>query len=126
MSVLTLVLIKRLDGCPPPHPGTDDLTRQHAGLRSDHRSTLYVGVIAKSHLAADHAVVLDYGAARDTRLRSDHTTFSYLNVMTDLYKVIYFSACADSRFAKRPAVDTRVRTDLDIIFEDSGPNLGEL
>src|SRR5262245_24559162 len=83
-------------------------------------------MIAHTNLASDNAVVLDDCAAGDACLRSDDNSFSDLDVVRYLHKVIDLCSFADSRFAKGTAINTSVRSDLDIVLDNNRADLREL
>lgn len=126
MCVLTLKLVKRLDRSTPPNTGPHDLSRKNTGLRSDDRSAFHASMIAESDLAADNAVIFDYCAAGDPRLRGDDASLADLYVVPDLNKIVDLRTRADPRFAKRSAINARVCADLDIVFDYDCSDLGKL
>lgn len=82
-------------------------------------------MIAKTDLTADDAVVFDDDAAGYAGLGSDNAAFAYLDVVPHLNQVVDLCAFADAGFAQGSAVNAGVRSDLDVIFNDDGPDLGE-
>ena len=105
MSVLSFVFVKRLDGRAPPDAPADDLARENASLRADHRAALDAGVITHPDLTTDDTVVLDNRAARNSGLGRDYNAFSDLDVMGDLDEIVDLCSLADPSLAKSSAIN---------------------
>src|SRR2546425_4552742 len=56
VSIQFFVFVERLNRYSPPHTGANNLPRQNACFRSNHRASLDKNVIAKTHLAPDDAI----------------------------------------------------------------------
>src|SRR5438132_1038013 len=126
MSILPLILIKRLYRRTPPNAGADYLARKNTGLRPDHGPAEDPGVIAHADLAPDHTIVLDNGASGDTRLGGNDDAFSYLHVVRNLDKIIDFGSFADAGFTQGAAVYARIGSYLNIVLNDDRANLRKL
>ena len=65
-------------------------------------------------------------AAGEAGLRGDDDVLADLHVVADVDEVIDFCAAADAGFVERAAVDGRVGSDLDVVFDDEASDLREL
>src|SRR5438874_2624618 len=126
MRVQTFVFIERLNRDPPPHAGTNNLSRQNARLRANHGAALHTDVIAETHLAANYAIIFNCHSAADAGLRGNHNSLANVAVMTDVDQVVDLRAPADPRAAQSRAIDAGVHAQLNIIFNDHRADLWKL
>src|SRR2546421_7116750 len=83
-------------------------------------------MVGEARLARQEHVVLDVGAARDSRLTGDQTARPDAAVVADLHEVVDLRPRADDRVVNAAAVDGRVRTDLHVVADDAAPHLRDL
>src|SRR5918994_7304631 len=83
-------------------------------------------MITETYLAANHAVVLNDYAARDSCLRSNYHSFTDVDVMPDLHKVVDLCSSSDARATKRGPIDAGVRSQLYVIFDQDCADLRKL
>ena len=83
-------------------------------------------MVAEADLAAYDRVRLDDCAARNARLRRDDDALADPHVVADLHEVVKLRPAPDSRLAQSAAVNTRVRADLNVVFDDDRSDLREL
>src|SRR6266568_7080247 len=123
MRVQAFVFIERLNRNSPPYAGTNNLPRQNARLRADHRATLHTDVIAEPDLPANHAIIFNRHAAADAGLCCNHHPLSNVAVMTDVDHIIQFCSFANACAPQRPAIDARVRAQFDVVFDNDRADL---
>src|SRR6266567_2006479 len=126
MRVQAFVFIERLNRNSPPYAGTNNLPRQNARLRADHRATLHTDVIAEADLPANHAIIFNRHAAADAGLCCNHHPLANVAVMTYMNQVVDLRAFADSRATQSRAIDAGVRAQLNIVFNDNRADLRKL
>ena len=126
IGVHALVFIEWLHRDSPPHAWTHNLSRQDPSLGSDDRALLHSRVIAKPNLAANDGVVFDHDTAANPRLRCDHNALADIAVVPHVHHVVELRSATYARAAKRRAVNTRMRANLNIIFNDDSPDLRKL
>ena len=62
----------------------------------------------------------------DAHLRHDQTGFPDAHVVRDLHEVVDLRPRADDRVVDAPAVDRRVRADLDVVLDDAAADMWNL
>ena len=82
-------------------------------------------MVAKAYLTTNDAVILDRDTARNACLCSNYAAFADINVVTDLYEIIYLCAGSDAGNTQSSTVDTRIGSDLHVIFDDDRTDLRE-
>lgn len=92
-------------------------------MSSDHSAGFDAGVVANADLSSHDDVVFDRDAAGEAGLGGDDYIFSELAVVADVNEIIDFCALADASFVEGSAVDGRVGSDFDVVFEDEAPDL---
>ncbi len=122
---MPFVFVQRLNGRSPPNAFSHNFSGQNSGLRTDDRAAFDSRVIAYSDLSADHAIVFDNCASRNSCLCGDNDSFADLDVVRDLHEIVNLCSFADSSFAECAAVNTGICADLDIIFDDNRADLRE-
>jgi hypothetical protein len=75
-------------------------------------------------LPPDLDEILKDGRTRNTDLGYDDATSAEDNVVSDLHKIIETRTGADHRILRRPSIDRRIGTDLDIVLENNPTKLG--
>ena len=98
----------------------------NSGARGDHRLSPHSNVVGDPRLASDHDMMAGRTAACDAHLGHDDIVFADLHVVRDLDEVIHFRPSPDNRSAEGGTVNRDVRSQLDIIFDDHRPDLGDL
>src|SRR5882724_12395322 len=126
VSIQSFVFVERLNWYSPPHTRADNLPRQNARLRSNHCTALYEDVIAKTNLAADDAVIFDGDAAADPGLRGNHYALSDVAVVSHMDHIVELRSFTNSRTTERAPIDSRVRAQLDVVFDNYCANLRKL
>src|SRR5258705_11375975 len=126
MSVHSLVIRQRLYRNSPPYSRPHDLAGKNACLRTNHRSLLHPGVIAKANLSTNHRVVFNNHTAADTRLGNAHHSLTNVAVVTHVNHVVQFGAGADTSATESRAIHARIGSELDIVFNDHGADLRKL
>ena len=81
---------------------------------------------ADAHLAAEHDVIVEVGAAGDADLGRQQHVAADGHAVADLHEVVDLGAGLDARFAHRRAIDGRVGAQLDVILDDDRGHLGNL
>ena len=69
--------------------------------------------------------VTERRAASDTDLRGEATIFSNDNVVCDLDEIIQFGAAFNQRFSKCRSINSSIRSNFNIVFNDHGSDLGD-
>ena len=92
-------------------------------MSSDHSAGFDAGVVANADLSSHDDVVFDRDAAGEAGLGGDDYIFSELAVVADVNEIIDFCALADASFVEGSAVDGRVGSDFDVVFEDETADL---
>src|SRR4029079_12221332 len=113
----------RLNRRSPPNAGTDDLSGQNSGLRTDDRAALHAGVIAETDLSANDEIILDHRTAGNTGLRRDDDALADLDVVGDLDEVVDLCTFADAGLAQSSAIYARICSYLDVVLDDDGADL---
>lgn len=126
MSIQPFIFVKRLNRYSPPNTRADNLPRQNARLRSNHCAALDENVIAEPNLAADDAIIFDGDAAADSGLRGNHHALSDVAVVSHMDHVVELRSFTNSRTTERATIDSRVRTQLDVVFDNDCANLRKL
>src|SRR5258706_14477770 len=126
VRVQAFVFIQRLNRNSPPHAGPDDLAGQHTRFRPDNGAAHYANVIAEADLPANHHVVFNCHAAADAGLCSNDYAFANVAVVADVHQIIKLGPTSDSCLPQRGAIDTGVRSQLNVIFNDDGASLRKL
>ena len=114
---MPLIFVERLDGRAPPNSSAHDLTGENAGLGPNDRSAQNTGVIAHTDLAADHTIVFDHGASRNTCLGRYNHPFSDLDVVGYLNEIVDLRTFANSSLAKGSSVDAGIGSDLYVVLD---------
>jgi len=83
-------------------------------------------VIPKPDLASNYTIVIDKYTPTNPRLRRNHDALANIAVMAHVDHVVELRPATNPRTPKRRTVDTRVRTNLDIVFNHNRPNLRKL
>ena len=83
-------------------------------------------MISDARLAADHDMMSGSAAARDSHLRDQNVVFADLHVMCNLDKVIDFCPPPYPRCAESGAIDSDIRSQLDIVFNHHRTDLRNL
>src|SRR5882724_7969761 len=97
MSIQPFVFVERLNRYSPPHTRTDNLPRQNASFRSNHRAPLDKNVIAKTNLAANDAVIFNGDATADPGLRGNHDSLADVAVVSHMDHVIELGPFSNPR-----------------------------
>src|SRR5258707_3939559 len=126
MSVHSLVIGQRLHRNSPPYSRPHDLAGKNACLRTNHRSLLHPGVIAKANLSPNPRVVFNNHTAADTRLGSDHHALTNVAVVTHVNQDAQLGAAADTSATESRAIHAGIGSELDIVFNDHGADLRKL
>src|SRR5438128_105438 len=126
MSIQALIFIQRLNRDAPPNSRSNNLAGQDAGFRSNDGAALHANMVAKADLPANHAIVFDGDAAADAGLAGDYHALADVAVVADMDEVIELCAAANSCASQSGPIDAGIRTQLDIIFDHHGANLGKL
>ena len=83
-------------------------------------------MIAKTNLAADDAVIFDRDTAANPGLRGNHYALSDVAVVSDMDHVVELRSFTNSRTTERATIDSRVRAQLDVVFDNYCANLRKL
>src|SRR5438445_2072129 len=83
-------------------------------------------MIGNAHLPADHNVIFHDRTARESALRSDDHIFPNLYVMPDMYQIVDLRASPDAGHIQGAAINSRVSSDLDVVFNFQSADLREL
>ena len=76
-------------------------------------------------LAPDPDVILQHCRAGNTDLGDDDATPTECDVVADLHQVIETRTGTDHRILCRSTIDRRIGTNLDIVFQNHAPKLGD-
>lgn len=96
-----------------------------AGLSGDHDVIAYGDVAGDAGLASENDVAACFGGTCHSALGDEDVVFADCGPMADLNEIVYFSASSDACGLESGAVDGRVGTDLDVIFNGDGAHLLE-
>src|SRR6516162_1821897 len=80
-------------------------------------------MVSDADLTGEHGEVADRNAARYADLRDNQAMAADRAVVSDLHEIVDLGAFADHRIAGSAAVDSSVRTDLDVVLDDDAPGL---
>ena len=80
-------------------------------------------MVGDADLTGEHGEVADRNAARYADLRDNQAMAADRAVVSDLHEIIDLRAFTDHRIAGSAAVDSGVRTDLDVVLDDDAPDL---
>src|SRR2546426_41886 len=83
-------------------------------------------MIGNAPLPADHNVIFHDRTARESALRSDDHIFPNLYVMPDMYQIVDLRASPDAGHIQGAAINSRVSSDLDVVFNFQSADLREL
>src|SRR5690606_21083049 len=97
-----------------------------AAWRGDDGAVRDLQVPDEAHLAAEHAVLADLGAARHYATRRVVSVLAHLHVVRDVDQVVKFDALAQDGAAQRGAVDGAVGADLHLILDHHVADLRDL
>src|SRR5205814_6519500 len=78
------------------------------------------------HLTGKHDIVFENRAAGDAHLCGEKHAAADGDTVRDLYEVVDLGPFTDARLADRWPVDGRIRTDLDVVFDDDAGVLRDL
>jgi hypothetical protein len=122
--VLLLEFVQRTRrSAPDDLPAPDHLARQYPCLPADYGVVFDDGMIAKTGLPAYDDAFSQNGTAGDSRLRHKYGVLAYSYVVGYLHEVIDLGVCADARLAKGAAIDGRVASDFNVVFDYNLPYL---
>ena len=74
-----------------------------------------MGRVGEADLAAEHDEILERGRTGNADLTAQQTITPYLNVVTNMDKVIKLGAPANDRIADRAPVNADIRADFHVI-----------
>ena len=119
---LLQIFAQRLRGSSPENHAfaAQNFVGQDAALAAEHDSRFNARVFADADLAAEHHAILNSNATGEAGLRGNDDIFADLAIVADVDQVIDFRAAANARFVQRAAIDGRIGSDLDIIFNAAG------
>src|SRR6266446_1656677 len=75
-------------------------------------------MIAKAHLSANDAVVLDNHAAADAGLSGNNHMFADVAVMADVNQIVQLRTAPNARATQGASIHTGISAQLDIVFYD--------
>src|SRR4051812_42749824 len=81
---------------------------------------------AHAHLPRDYAAILDARRSRDPDLRHDEAEAPDPTVVRDVHEIVDLGAGANHGVVDAPAIDRRVRANLDVVFDDATPDVRNL
>src|SRR6185503_18057993 len=97
-----------------------------AGLRRRDDALAKVHVVRDPDLAGEHHVVVDDAASGDADLGRKQDTPSNLDPVSDLHQVVHLGTGADARLAHCRPIDSRIRSDLDVVLNHDAAPLRDL
>src|ERR1700736_130027 len=80
-------------------------------------------MIAETDLTPDYAVVFNSDAAADAGLCGNHDSFANVAVVAHMDHVVELCAATDPRAPQGCAIDTSIRAQLDLVFDEDGADL---
>src|SRR6266516_4770268 len=97
-----------------------------SGLHEQPRAAPDREMVRDAGLAGDDHIILHLHATRNAGLRHDETARADPHVMREVDEGVDLGARADHRIVRAAAIDARVRPDLDIIPDETAPDVGNL
>src|SRR5712675_1184711 len=85
-----------------------DFRSEYATSRTQHRTRFDAGLVTDPHLSADHSVVFNHYAARESGLCGDDDMPPDAAIVGDVHHVVELGAVADVGDAQGCAIDTGV------------------
>src|SRR5229473_6628304 len=79
-----------------------------------------------AHLPGKNALVAHFGGAGEAHLAAQEGIFANFRGVTHEHEVVNFCAAPDAGFSDGRAIHTRVRLNLDIVFDHNGAGLKDL
>lgn len=95
----------------------------YSALSAKCGSVTDLDVADETGLPSDSAVIAKHRRTGNTGLSNDDTVFAYSHVVRDLDKVINLRAFTDSRFTHCCAINRRIRSDFDVVFDHDNAHL---
>src|SRR4051794_23105494 len=90
---------------------------QNTALAADDGLRLDVRVFANSGLPADDRIIANHDATGKAGLRCDHHVLTYVAIVSDVNQVIEFSTFTEFGGTERCSINTRIRTNFDVITD---------
>src|SRR5689334_13017407 len=96
---------------------------KHTSLSRDLCTRSNGDVPANTRLSRQHTAVPDLSRSCNSNLRHNQAKSSYPNVVSYLDEIVDFRSGSNRRIVDRSAIDRRVRSDLDIVFNDASADV---
>src|SRR5206468_2417101 len=99
---------------------------EHARLRGERRALADRVMPADADLPREYTPVFDANRSRDPDLRHDQAQPTDAAIVRDVHEVVDLRPRADHRVVDAPAIDRRVRADLDVVLDDAATDVRNL
>src|SRR5581483_11966975 len=99
---------------------------KHAALSAQHHPFFNAGMLPDAYLPAQHDILFNGNTSGKAGLSGNHDIFSDITVVSDVHQVVDLRSSSDASCIQRSTVDSRVRANLDVVFDFEASNLRKL